>query len=77
MARRIKKIIPSQKRSIPLQILSEIDQLSILLKIIKGNCIIFAFYHSVGERLFIVGKLKEKLYSRCNRNRPVWLTGKR
>jgi len=61
MLKKIKKSTRTIEKALSPEIVTEIDQLSILLKAIKGNCIVFALYHSVGEREFIVGKLKERV----------------
>jgi len=61
MGKRIKHKPHLTKENIPPETAIELDQLAILLKVIKGNCIVFAVYHSVPEREFIVAELRQRV----------------
>ena len=60
MSKRIKQSAVRIASKLPLEIFIEIDQLAILLKAIKGNCIIFALYHSVADRELVIAELKKR-----------------
>lgn len=45
---------------IPADTENEIDQLAVLLKVIRGTCIVFAIYHADDERKIIVSELRKR-----------------